>query len=109
MEYNTKKYKTFKNATRIYKKVQETLDTLQLCCMSYLALEGIHLGNVQLLHNAKVDISFFILVIYFILHLKLTIKTNTIMSTIKNSYAAKDMLIYVNCQAINFVNTKKTN
>ena len=88
MEYNTKKYKTFKNATRIYKKVQETLDTVQLCCMSYLALEGIHLGNVQLLPNAKVDISFFILFIYFILH-------------------AKDMLIYVNCQAINFVNKKK--
>ena len=46
----------------------------------------------------------FVLFIYlFILHLKFTIiKTDTIVCTIKNSYAVKDMLIYVNCLTINF-------
>ena len=38
----------------------------------------------------------------FILYLKLTIiKADTIVCTIRNSYAAKDMLIYVNCLTIN--------
>ena len=44
----------------------------------------------------------------FVLYLKLTIKTDTIMCTIKNSYAAKYMLIYVNLLTINFVNKKVT-
>ena len=34
------------------------------------------------------------------------IKTDTIMCTIKNSYATKDMLIYVNFLTINFLLTK---
>ena len=34
---------------------------------------------------------------YFIIYLKLTLKTDTIICSIKNSYAAKCMLFYVNC------------
>ena len=43
----------------------------------------------------------------FIFYLKLTIiKTDTIVCTTKNSYATKDMLIYVNCLTINVLLTK---
>ena len=56
---------------------------------------------------------FIYLFIYlFILYLKLTItKTNPIVCTINNSYAAKDMLIYALCQMPNnkFLLTKKNN
>ena len=36
VECNTKKNKLFRGVTRIYEKVKETLDTLQLCCMPSL-------------------------------------------------------------------------
>ena len=61
-------------------------------------------GKIPDIINLANTIALIYLFIYsFILYLKLKlIKTDTNVCTIKNSYAAKDLLTYINCLIINF-------